>query len=75
MNIFEKKSFPDHYNYSEKDIIKIKNIAKKLNLEIITTEKDYNRLNKEMSVGINFLKIEMKISNELDFIDFINKKL
>tara|TARA_Y100000590_G_scaffold457160_1_gene609211 strand:+ start:3864 stop:4799 length:936 start_codon:yes stop_codon:yes gene_type:complete len=73
--IAKELSFPDHYNYSEKDIIKIKNIAKKLNLEIITTEKDYNRLNKEMSEGINFLKIEMKISNELDFIDFINKKL
>ncbi len=73
--IAKELSFPDHYSYSDKDIIKIKNISKKLNLEIITTEKDYNRLNKKMSEGINFLKIEMKIANELDFIDFINKKL
>ena len=35
-------SFPDHHNFIEKDILKIKNLAQ--NNIIITTEKDYVRL-------------------------------
>ena len=33
--------YPDHYNYSNLEISKIKDLAKKLNLNILTTEKDY----------------------------------
>ncbi len=68
-------AFPDHYNYSNKDILKIKDMAKNLNARIITTEKDYNRLNKNQSEEINYLKIKLKILNEIELIDFINKKL
>ncbi len=68
-------TFPDHYNYSNKDILKIKDMAKNLNARIITTEKDYNRLNKNQSEEINYLKIKLKILNEIELIDFINKKL
>ncbi len=35
-------SFPDHHNFTDKDILKIKNLAQ--NNIIITTEKDYVRL-------------------------------
>ncbi|SHN03444.1 tetraacyldisaccharide 4'-kinase [Flavobacterium xinjiangense] len=35
-------SFPDHYNFTDKDILEIKNLAQ--NNIIITTEKDYVRL-------------------------------
>ena len=48
MNILNKNNFKiidqiifsDHYNYKQKDIDFIKNRAKKINAEIITTEKD-----------------------------------
>ena len=73
--IVKTMSFPDHYNYSNKDIIKIKETAAKLKAKIITTEKDYNRLNKLNSENINFLKIELKIINEKKLIDFINKRI
>ena len=73
--IIKNMNFPDHYNYSDNDILKIKNIAKKLNSKIITTEKDYQRLNKLNSEGIDYLKIELEILNELDLINFISKKL
>ena len=36
--------FPDHYKLNKKEINKIKKIAKLENLNIITTEKDFNRL-------------------------------
>ena len=74
-NIVKTLDFPDHYNYSDQDIIKIKKNAKDLEAKIITTEKDYNRLNKLNSEGIEYLKIELKILNEEELINFLNKKL
>jgi len=67
--------FPDHYNYSDQDIIKIKQKAKNLNAKIITTEKDYNRLSKLNSEGIEYLKIELKIKDEKELINFLHEKL
>ena len=55
-------------------LIKIKK-AKKHKAKIITTEKDYNRLNKLNSEGIEYLEIELKITNEKELINFLNKKL
>ena len=68
-------NFPDHYNYTNKDILEIKQNAKKLNAKIITTEKDYNRLNLLNSDDINYLKIQLKIINENELINFLNNKL
>ena len=73
--IVKTLDFPDHYNYSDQDIIKIRKTAKDLDAKIITTEKDYNRLNKLNSEGIKYLKIELKILNEKELINFFNKKL
>jgi len=75
IKIVKTLSFPDHYYYSNKDIAKIKTIAKDLKAKIVTTEKDYNRLNKLNSEGIDFLKIELKIVNENQLINFLKKKL
>ena len=73
--IIKSIDFPDHYMYSDKDIKKIKDIANVLNLKIITTEKDYNRLNEFNSKGIEYLNIELKVLNEDKLINFLNKKL
>ena len=37
--------YPDHHNFSDEEIYFLKKIAKKNKLELITTEKDYLRLN------------------------------
>ena len=73
--IIKTLDFPDHYNYTNQDIIKIKDTAKNLNAQIITTEKDFMRLNKLNSDGIDYLKIELKIKDEKELINFLNKKL
>ena len=39
--IIKDIEFPDHYKYTNNDIDKILNHAKKLTAKIITTEKDY----------------------------------
>ena len=73
--IIKTINFPDHYKYSNRDITKIKETAKNLKAKIVTTEKDYYRLNKLNTEGIDFLKIELKITNENQLINFLNKKL
>ena len=73
--IKEKFIYPDHYKYLNKDISKLKNIAKNKNLEIITSEKDYLRLSKPNKKGIKFLKIELKIQNYGNFLKFLNQNL
>jgi len=73
--ILKSINFPDHYNYSNQDIADIKRKAKNLKTKIITTEKDYNRIDKSNSEDIDFLKIELKIRNQEELINFLNKKL
>jgi len=67
--------YPDHYNYSNSDIKKIKDMAKFSEAKIITTEKDYLRITDENKKEINVVKIELKIKNKDQFNDFLNKKL
>ena len=83
MNILNKNNFKiidqiifsDHYNYKQEDINFIKNRAKKINAEIITTEKDFVKISKFDNENINFLEIELKIENEKKLINFIKKKI
>ena len=67
--------YPDHYNYTETDIKKIKKLAKNKNLKILTTEKDYNRVPKKFRKNINYLKVNLKIKKMKDFNKFIIKNL
>ena len=67
--------FPDHHKFTDKELEKLINEAKKNNAILITTEKDYLRINKRFQSSINYLKINLKIQNENKFLNFIKKKL
>ena len=67
--------FPDHYQFTSEDIKKIKSKAEEFNAKIITTEKDFLRLNVDDSNNINYLKIELTIENEKELINFLKQKL
>ena len=56
--------FPDHYQYLEKDLNKIINYSKKNNVKIITTEKDYLRLDFFDKSEILFIKSSLEILDE-----------
>ena len=60
----EYEKFPDHYNYKETDLQKLKELAKLKNCELLTTEKDYLRIKKSFRKNINFLKVELSIDQE-----------
>ena len=64
--------FSDHYQYSEKDLNKIISEAELLNCKIITTEKDFLRLNGNNDRKIKFIKSELKIIDEEKLIKCIS---
>ena len=73
--IKDKFIYPDHYNFSDSDILDIKILAKKKNLNIITTEKDYLRLNKKNRKNIKFLRVDLNIKNLVKFSKFLRERL
>ncbi|RDX35899.1 tetraacyldisaccharide 4'-kinase [bacterium HD9-500m-PIT-SAG08] len=73
--IIEEIIFPDHYNYQDKDISEIINKANSNNSEIITTEKDFNRIPQKFKEKISFLEINIKIKDETRLIQFLKTKI
>ena len=73
--ISKKFIFPDHHSYSNNDLEKINKIAFKNKLEIITTEKDYERLTNNNRKNIKYLKVELQIKNFKKFSNFLKEKI
>ena len=72
-NILKDIEFPDHYKYNKYDINKIQELSNNLNCQVLTTEKDYLRLDKDKIHNINFIRSELKILNEEKLISTILK--
>ena len=75
INVIEKIEFPDHYNYSKNDIKNLKNKAKSKNAILLTTEKDFLRVDKRYNENIYSLKITVEIENKNQFIEEIKKAI
>ena len=71
LNVIEDIEFPDHYLYQKSDIEKIFSKAENFDCKIITTEKDYFRLDEIYSKKIKFIKSELQIIHEENFINSI----
>mgnify|MGYP006107679757 FL=1 len=70
-SIIKEIIFPDHHIYTQVDIDKIKAQAQKLNAKIITTEKDYTKINSSNNDDIKYLQIDLKIKNEIELINYL----
>ena len=75
IKVVKEFNFPDHYNYKKSDIINLKKIATKMNLEIITTEKDYVKISKTDQKNIKYLKVELNFKKEKKFINYLKSKI
>ena len=64
LNIHKKLIFPDHYRFSEKEIQNIIYEAGNENCQIITTEKDYFKINTFKIEKINYLKVSLEIKEK-----------
>ena len=74
-NIYAIKEikFPDHHDYSESELKNLINNAKENNTILLTTEKDYFRIDQNYQKNINYLKIVVEIENRNQFIEEIKK--
>ena len=72
LNLKKTYSFPDHHFYSQKDFDKIigDNATK-----IVTTEKDYYRMNDEQKKNCYCVVVDLEIENKDEFINLIKSKL
>ena len=71
-----QKSFIDHKNYHSKDINKIVTKSEKYKVDfIVTTEKDFVKMKYHNINNLLYLKIDLIIEREADFLKSINEKL
>ena len=73
LNIVKEVSYPDHYNYDEKELDKLQKLQIQYKAKLITTEKDYLRIDQFTRKKYDFVKIEVKFNDEELFINKIKK--
>ena len=74
-NICKKIIYPDHHKLTNLDLKDLKDKANNEKLILITTEKDFFRLNKIERKNIKFLKIKLDINDKKGFEKIIISKL
>jgi len=73
INVLQKISFPDHYNYSNKELENLINKTRENNATLLTTEKDFFRIEENYKKNIKYLKIMVEMENKNQFIEEIKK--
>ena len=74
LKILIKRTFEDHHFYKDNEILEIIEESKKKKLEIITTEKDYIKINKKFQRNINMAKLNIIFESEKKIKEFITKR-
>jgi len=72
INLKKTYSFPDHHNYSQKDFDEI---IGDNHIKIVTTEKDYYRMNDKQKLCCDYIEVDLEIENKNEFINLIKSKL
>ena len=75
LNIIKEITFPDHYIYSDQDLEKLIKIEEQNKAKLITTEKDYLRINPLKRRRFGFVSINVNIENEDKLTNEIYKVL
>ena len=74
-NVVEEIVFPDHFNYKTHDVLNLVKVAENKNIKIITTEKDYVKIPKNLRAKINFIKIDLEILEQKQLTELIKSKI
>ncbi len=75
LNIKETISFPDHYDFKKEEILEIIEKAKKQNYTILTTEKDFLRIENFNFSEIYSCNVDLEITKKSEFLTKIQKNL
>ena len=73
LNVIKEITFPDHYDYSDNDLENLLKTESENKAKLITTEKDFLRMNPLKRRRFGFVPINVNIINENDFITEVNK--
>ena len=73
LNIIKEISYPDHYQYTERELDYLIELEKKYTAKLITTEKDSFRVNPFLRKKLIVVPIEVKFQDEKKFKDTIEK--
>jgi len=71
LKIIEEIEYADHYNYTDNDLNKLEILSKKNDATLLTTEKDFLRLNENNQKNIKFIKVELKINKINEIKDIL----
>ena len=73
MNVVKEIDYPDHYQYSEKDLEDLNKLENLYKAKLITTEKDFLRINSFVRKKFDHIRIELKLQDEEGFKNRIKK--
>lgn len=73
INIAEEKIFPDHHIYSDAEINDLINYANKKGYKLVTTEKDYVKINRKEEILC--IESHLIFKNHNKFFKLINEKI
>ena len=73
INLSEKISFPDHYEYPAKVLQNLEDKSLEQKATLLTTEKDFFRINENLRKNIKYLKIKVDLEKRKQFIEEIKK--
>ena len=72
VEVLSTKEFSDHHKFTEQEISKLINEAKIKNIELITTDKNYNNIPEKFKDKIYHTILDVKINNKTEFLNEIN---
>ena len=73
LNVQKKMVYPDHYEFTKNEMLKIIEYAKKNDFQIVMTEKDYYKIKDFSLENIKYLKVKLEIEKEEEFIKNVMK--
>ncbi len=73
LNVQKKMVYPDHYEFTKNEMLKIVEHAKKNDFQIVMTEKDYYKIKDFSLENIKYLRVKLEIEKEEEFIKNVMK--
>ena len=75
LNLVKEIKYPDHYDYSRKNLDYLIDLKKKYGAKLITTEKDYMRINSDYLQNFDCLPVKVNLENADSLKNAIRKKI
>ena len=75
LNVLNKIPFPDHYQFSKNELDKLILESNNQNAILVTTEKDYCRINESYKNNIECAEVKLEINNKDKFIELLKKNI